>query len=105
MSRSIHLYRQLLREASHFPVAPVGRKFAFNAREVFEIHRGEQRSKEIERLHAGGQAALRVIAWLKLLPKVDFSTRAYRYINMILCATRLDVCPARHTLTNEMLLH
>lgn len=74
MSKSLHLYRQLLREAKHFPVAPVGRKIAFNTREVFEIHRGESQTAEIERLHAGGQAALRVIAWLKLLPQVDCSS-------------------------------
>ena len=70
MCRSLYLYRQLLREASHFPVAPVGRKIAFNVREVFEIYRDEQHPAVIERLHGDGLAGLRVIAWLKLLPQV-----------------------------------
>ena len=73
MCKALHLYRELLRESSNFPVAPVGRKFAFNAREVFEIHRKEQRPAVIERLYEDGLAGLRVIAWLKLLPQVDLN--------------------------------
>ena len=70
MAVSLHLYRQILREATHFRPCPVGRKIAFNTREVFEARREERDLAAIERMHGDAQAALRVIAWLKALPSV-----------------------------------
>ncbi len=70
MAVSLHLYRQLLREATHLRPCPVGRKIVFNTREVFEARREEQDPAAIERMHGDAQAALRVIAWLKALPPV-----------------------------------
>ena len=71
MNTSLHLYRQILREAKRFTVAvPVGKKIAFNTREVFEARREERDPAAVARMHGDAQAALRAIAWLKALPPV-----------------------------------
>ena len=71
MNASLHLYRQLLREAKGLTAAqPVGRKVAFNTREVFEARRDERDPAAVARMHGDAQAALRAIAWLKALPPV-----------------------------------
>lgn len=49
---------------------PVGRKIAYNCREVFEIYRDETDPGLIKDLRDDGAAALRVISWLKSLPPV-----------------------------------
>ena len=67
---SLLLYRALLRAVKDFPVRPVARKLHHNIREVFEIYKKEKYGNKIERLHLDGKAALRVIAFLRHLPKV-----------------------------------
>ena len=67
---ALSLYRQLLREARNFPARPVGRKMAFNVREMYELHRAEASSSRLAELRDDAEAALRVIRWLKALPKV-----------------------------------
>ena len=49
---------------------PVSRKLHHNIREVYEIYKEENSSEKIERLHGDGEAALRVIAFLRHLPEV-----------------------------------
>ena len=70
MAVSLHLYRQILRAATSLKPSPVGRKIAFNTREVFEARREESDHAAVERMHGDAQAALRVMAWLKALPSV-----------------------------------
>jgi Complex 1 protein (LYR family) len=71
---SINLYRQLLKAANAFPVRPVGRKIAYNCRELFDWYRPETRPEELRRLHEDAEAALRVIDWMRALPKVVWIT-------------------------------
>jgi hypothetical protein len=71
MNASLQLYRRLLKEAKGFTVAqPVGRKVAFNTREVFEARREERDAAAVARMHGDAQAALRAITWLKALSPV-----------------------------------
>ncbi len=67
---SLALYRKLVRSASQFPVKPVGRKVLYNIREVFEIYRKEAQQDKIIHLQGRGEAALRVLAFLRHLPEV-----------------------------------
>jgi len=93
MAVSLHLYRQVLREATHFRPRPVGRKIAFNTREVFEARRDERFPAAIERMHGDAQAALRVIAWLKALPPVRAAAaRAWSPVET-LTETCIDALP------------
>ena len=79
MAVGLHLYRQLLREATRFAVAPpVGRKIAFNTREVFEARKDERDPAAVERMHGDAEAALRVIAWLNALPPVRVARIRFR---------------------------
>ena len=71
-SMALSLYRQLLREARSFPARPVGRKVAFNVREMYELHRADAGPLRLAELRGDAEAALRVVRWLKALPKVGF---------------------------------
>ena len=64
------LYRRILREARTFPVGPVRRKVVYNARELFELYKKEDSTEKLRELAEGGESAIRVIAWLKQVPKV-----------------------------------
>jgi len=66
----LHLYRRLARAALRFPVRPVGRKVAYNVRELFVLHRSERDPAVLASLHEDGAAALRVLDWLKSLAQV-----------------------------------
>jgi hypothetical protein len=68
--RAINLYRKLLRDARTFPVPPVRRKLEYNYREMFDLHRAEPCSAKQEELIDDGEAALRVLKWMRLLPSV-----------------------------------
>lgn len=74
MCNDLALYRALIRAARSLSVKPVGRKIAYNCREVFEIYRFETDPDTIRKLREDGKAVLRVISWLQGLPSV--STRA-----------------------------
>lgn len=67
---ALGLYRRLLRDAHHFPVAPIKRKLLYNVREMYDLHKQETDLAEIERLIGDGEAALRVLSWMKSLPEV-----------------------------------
>ena len=75
MRTALKLYRSLIRAARLLSVKPVGRKIAYNCREVFEIYRDETDPDLIKDLRADGAAALRVISWLNSLPPV--SSKSY----------------------------
>lgn len=51
---------------------PVGRKIAYNCRELFNWYRNESRPEELIRLRCDGEAALRVIGWMRQLPQEGF---------------------------------
>jgi Complex 1 protein (LYR family) len=77
---SKQLYRQLLRAAKDFPVQPVGRKIAYNCRELFDWYRREKRKEELQSLHGDAHAALRVIGWMRTLPEVVRVTSLHTYL-------------------------
>ena len=77
----LSLYRRLLRAVKDFPVRPVARKLQFNVREVYDIHKTEQAPASIERLHSDGEAALRVIAFLRHLPQVQRPPEHHRELH------------------------
>lgn len=77
---SIQLYRQLFRAAKAFPVQPVGRKIAYNCRELFDWYRQESRPEELQSLHEDAHAALRVISWMRTLPEVVQITSLHTYL-------------------------
>lgn len=96
---SVKLYRDLLRAARTFPVRPVGRKIAYNCRELFDWYRNESRPVELTRLQCDGEAALRVIGWMRQLPQVG--ENALRFTTSAqLAVVRFDV----QTETTEWIL-
>lgn len=58
-------------------MASVRRKLKANLREIFEVHRHQANPSTVETLHVQGEAALRVLRWLKNLPKVGNSGVKY----------------------------
>ncbi len=70
---SLYLYRRLLRDISGFPVGPVRRKLKINVRLLFEVHSGETNPDQVTHLRSNALAAVRVLAWLKSVPKVQLS--------------------------------
>jgi len=70
LRNSIQLYRKLLRDARKFPLPPIRRKLEHNYREMFDLHKTETCSSKQEELLGDGEAALRVLHWLKTLPPV-----------------------------------
>ena len=69
--KPIYLYRELLRDARAFPLAPIRRKLEYNYREMFDLHRPVSCPEKQEELLGDGKAALRVLRWLKGLPQVN----------------------------------
>ena len=69
-SSSTRLYRRLLRDARKFPVKPIGRKLAYNYREMFDLYREENDPQKIGKLLVDGEAAIRVLKWVRGLPQV-----------------------------------
>lgn len=73
MSQSIHLYRDLFRNAARLPVGPVQRKLKYNIRQLFDLYRADQPSGQLAELHRDCEAAIHVIQWFIHLPKVTSS--------------------------------
>ena len=69
-SSSTRLYRRLLRDARKFPVKPIRRKLAYNYREMFDLYREESDPQKIGQLLEDGEAAIRVLKWVRGLPQV-----------------------------------
>lgn len=71
MPSARHLYRLVLRacKAPNLP-APVQRKAAANARELFELHRHTTDPQQLAGLADDAAAAVRVLHWLNGLPQV-----------------------------------
>ena len=64
-----------MREAAKLAVRPVRRKIWYNSRELFDLHRAESRPEKVKELREIGTAAVRVIAFLRHLPKVPLAWR------------------------------
>lgn len=62
----LSLYRQLLKAGSKLP-GPVARKVKSNAREAFELYRGEPGAEERQE---DARAAVRVLEWVHRLTQV-----------------------------------
>ncbi|KAL0026445.1 hypothetical protein WJX79_010345 [Trebouxia sp. C0005] len=80
MSQSIHLYRDLFRNAARLPVGPVQRKLKYNIRQLFDLYRADQPSGQLAELHRDCEAAIHVIQWFIHLPKADFEKIFALYI-------------------------
>ena len=70
-SNALQLYRRLLRDAQAFPVPPITRKLKYNYKEIFDLHRDEKDPERLMELKEAGEAALRVLRWLKHLPQAS----------------------------------
>lgn len=69
-TKTITLWRSLLREIYKITVAPVRSKTLKNARELFELHKEEAAPEKLLQLHESCQAAVRFLFWIRALPKV-----------------------------------
>lgn len=74
MIESLRLYKDLLKAARAFPVRPVARKLESNIKEVSQAFLDEADADKVCGLHEDGRAAIRVIAFLRGLPKVSPSS-------------------------------
>lgn len=68
---AIWLYRRLLRDARAFPVPPIRRKLEYNYKEMFVLQRDEKDPERLQELMKAGEAALRVLRWMRHLPQVS----------------------------------
>lgn len=66
---AIQAYRSLLRQLKALEPAPLRRKLAYNARTLWEAHRGESDPTRLVALREEAAAAERVVRWLRGLPK------------------------------------
>lgn len=66
----MRLYRAVLREVRQFAVAPLQRKLRYNARQIWSFFDGVRDPETLQSLHEEARAAVRVLRWLKALPKV-----------------------------------
>lgn len=68
--QSLALYRALLREARQLKdAAPVQRKVCYNARQLWSFYARTQDPETLHSLHEEARAAVRVLRWLRALPK------------------------------------
>ena len=63
------LYRRLVREMHRIEIMPIRRKTRFNLKEAFELDRGMVDDQDFQELLEDGEAALRVLQWLRGLPQ------------------------------------
>lgn len=88
MTTSLNLYRQFLREVKQLPVPAIRSKLTYNCRELFELHRLEQDTGQLQRLQGDVNAASRLLIWLRRLPRVSgrcaatFQTNTFRSVWM-----------------------
>ena len=73
-SSGTRLYRRLLRDIRKFPVKPIRRKLAYNYREMFDLYREESDPQKLGQLLENGEAAIRILKWVRGLPQVLFVT-------------------------------
>lgn len=69
--RAIQAYRSLLRQVRVLEPAPLRRKLLYNARALWEAHRGESDPALLAALHEEAAAAERAARWLRGLPKAS----------------------------------
>jgi hypothetical protein len=69
MSQSLALYRAFLREAHQLHAPPVRRKLCYNARQLWSFYAGVTDPETLDSLHEEARAAVRVLQWLRALPK------------------------------------
>ena len=68
-TRSLHLYRAILREVRTLDSAPLRRKITRNTRELFQYYRTAG-GPLVQELHQDGQAVITIARWLQSLPEV-----------------------------------
>lgn len=95
MKESLRLYRELLKAARSFPVAPVARKLESNIKEVSQAFVDEKDVDKVCALHEDGYAALRVIAFLRGLPEVSLINNLNR-LNVIVCPLLKTLVQGKH---------
>lgn len=66
---AIQAYRSLLRQLRALEPAPLRRKLLYNARALWEAHRGEGDPTRLAALYEEAAAAERVARWLQSLPR------------------------------------
>jgi hypothetical protein len=70
--QSLALYRAFLKEARQLKQAPpVARKLCYNARQLWSFYAHVKEPDTLHGLHEQARAAVRVVRWLKALPKAS----------------------------------
>ena len=82
MSKSLQLYRTLLRAVNAVPVRPIQRKLTYNIRQLFDLYRVPQPGTDLNKLHQDAEAATQVLRWFSKLPQVkcDWTAQYGLYI-------------------------
>jgi hypothetical protein len=74
-SRSLVLYRRLLKEAAAFPAEKIGRKIRANVRDAYQIYRiSPDGVGDLERVLDQGEAVVRLLRQLRELDEAQFQT-------------------------------
>lgn len=68
-TKSLHLYRTILREVRTLEPIPLRRKITRNTRDVFRHYRVAE-GHLVQDLHKDGRALIAVVQWLRKLPEV-----------------------------------